>query len=128
MKTENAISAALADYLEAIYILSQHSSNVRITDIAEVLQISKPSVNRAVNTLKKHGFVEHEPYGGISLTDMGRAEGEQMYKRHRMIKRFLVEILSVNNDEAEKEAGALERCMSRSTVNLMEKYIIDRAV
>ena len=47
------ISSALEDYLESIYEISKQKTSVRITDIALALKISKPSVNRAVNTLKK---------------------------------------------------------------------------
>ena len=97
---DTRISEALEDYLEAIYLFSRKKSSVRITDIAIHLGISKPSVNRAVNTLKKQGYVSHEPYGDVILTEKGRALGYDLYDRHRMIKKFLINVLHFIADKS----------------------------
>ena len=97
---KSPISGALSDYLEAIYVLSEEKPCVRITDISVYLNISKPSVNRAVNTLRELGFAEHKPYGDISLTDKGRAAGAQMRERHEIVKRFLTAVLNIPADTA----------------------------
>lgn len=119
----NCISEALKDYLEAIYVFSLKKSSVRITDIALYLGISKPSVNRAVNTLKKQGFVSHEPYGDVILTEKGRALGDSLYRRHKMIKKFLINVLELTHDDAEKEACQIEHNISESTVNKMVSFM-----
>ena len=110
------ISSALEDYLESIYEISKQKTSVRITDIALALKISKPSVNRAVNTLKKQGLVSHEPYGDIILTEKGFELGEAVYHRHTMIKKFLVNVLHIPEDDAEKEACQIEHNISQNTV------------
>ena len=62
MKEETTrLSASLEDYLKEIYLLNLEGQEVRITDIARSLGISKPSVNRAMNTLKELELLE--PYG-----------------------------------------------------------------
>ena len=91
------ISSALEDYLESIYEISKQKTSVRITDIALALKISKPSVNRAVNTLKKQGLVSHEPYGDI--------------------------ILTIPEDDAEKEACQIEHNISQNTVEKMKSFM-----
>ena len=69
MKEETTrLSASLEDYLKEIYLLNLEGQEVRITDIARSLGISKPSVNRAMNTLKELELLEHEHYGKITLT------------------------------------------------------------
>ena len=83
------ISSALEDYLESIYEISKQKTSVRITDIALALKISKPSVNRAVNTLKKQRSCFSRPYGDIILTEKGFELGEAVYHRHTMIKNSL---------------------------------------
>ncbi len=118
-----SISSALADYLEAVYEISKTKPNVRITDIAVRLGISKPSVNRAVNTLKKQGLVIHEPYGDIVLTERGREMGETAHTRHCMIKKFLVKVLRLGDAEAEKEACRIEHNISQNTVEKMKIYM-----
>lgn len=117
------ISGALREYLEAIYEISQEKSNVRTTDIALRLGISKPSVNRAVTTLKAKGLVTHEPYGAVVLTDKGRALGEYSGNKNKMIKRFLVTVLNLSDDEAEKEACSIGKTMSYGTVEKMKSYM-----
>ena len=121
------ISSALEDYLESIYEISKQKTSVRITDIALALKISKPSVNRAVNTLKKQGLVSHEPYGDIILTEKGFELGEAVYHRHTMIKKFLVNVLHIPEDDAEKEACQIEHNISQNTVEKMstENELVD---
>ncbi len=119
----NRISEALEDYLEAIYSFSKKNSSVRITDIALCMGISKPSVNRAVNTLKKRGLVTHEPYGDVILTEKGLALGSSLYNRRNMIKKFLVSVLSLTHDDAEKEACQIEHNISDSTLDKMASFM-----
>lgn len=117
------LSGALADYLEAIYMLSHTQSNVRITDIALRMGISKPSANRAVNSLKRQGLVSHEPYGDITLTEKGKSIGESVNRRHGMIKNFLINVLSVKEDDAENEARRIEHNISQNTVDKMKSFM-----
>ncbi len=117
------ISSALEDYLEAIFEISKSKSSVRITDIALQLGISKPSVNRAVNTLKKQGLVSHEPYGDITLTQRGLAIGEAVKHKHIMIKEFLINVLHISESEAEKEACMIEHNISQNTVEKMKSFM-----
>lgn len=125
-RTESArtISTALEDYLEAIYVLSLENAAVRITDVARCLGISKPSANRAVNSLKAQGYVDHEPYGDILLTEKGKAHADTVYNRHKLIKKFLVDVLEVTEEEAEREACMIEHSVSQSTVDKIESFII----
>lgn len=117
------ITSALEDYLSAIYKISASKSNVRMTDIAAILGISKPSVNRAVNTLKKQGLVSHEPYGAIILTEYGKNIGAEFQRRHTMIKKFLINVLGLNDSDAEKESCRIAHGISSSTLEKMELYM-----
>ncbi|MGN1115537.1 MAG: metal-dependent transcriptional regulator [Candidatus Ornithomonoglobus sp.] len=117
------ISEAMEDYLEAIYTLSLDRPAVRITDIAIHLGLSKPSVNRAVNSLKNAGLVEHEPYGDILLTSHGISKGRECYLKRKSITRFLIEVLKLEKDIAEEEACKIEHSLSANTVNKMLNYM-----
>lgn len=117
------ISGAQEDYLKAIYVLSKKKPVVRITDIALYLGISKPSVNRAVNTLKRRGLVFHEPYGDITLTAEGERLGNAFFCRHNVIKKFLTDVLSVPEEQAELEAKSIGNTVSLSTVEKMAEYM-----
>ncbi len=82
------ISSALEDYLESIYEISKQKTSVRITDIALALKISKPSVNRAVNTLKSKVLFSRA-LRRYNFTEKGFELGEAVYHRHTMIKNSL---------------------------------------
>lgn len=116
------VTASLEDYLEAIYFLN-NDEGVRVTDIATELSISKPSVNRAINTLKSQGLVTHEHYGSLFLTEEGLDIAKKVAKRHFMLKKFLTQILEVDEKTAEEEACLIEHCLSADTVEKFEKFM-----
>ena len=120
---QEKMSQSLEDYLETIYRLSQSLEEVRITDIAGDLELSKPSVNRAVGALKEQGYVEHEHYGKISLTKEGEEMGKKVYKRHLLLKSFLMNQLGVDRETAEADACRMEHVMSEKTVRHLIEYI-----
>lgn len=117
------LTGALKEYLEAIYTLSRQQASVRTTDIALKLGISKPSVHRAVNSLKNAGLVFHKPYGDIVLTPSGMLYGKQVYSRHTQIKRFLISVLNISGEDADKEALLIEHNLSQNTVDRMVSYM-----
>ena len=116
------VTASLEDYLEAIYFLNSEDG-VRVTDIATELSISKPSVNRAINTLKSQGLVKHEHYGSLFLTEEGFEIAKKVAKRHFIVKKFLNQILGVEEDKAEKEACMIEHCLCADTVDKLENFM-----
>lgn len=63
------LSNVQEEYLITIYSLSKNNSQVRVTDIAKILNKTKPTVNYAINALKEEGLVNYEVYGNISLTE-----------------------------------------------------------
>lgn len=121
--TGKKVTASLEDYLEAIFFLNGESEDVRVTDLAVELNISKPSVNRAINTLKSQGYVEHEHYGSLRLTEEGLRIARNMAVRHKMLKCFLVEVLNVEEDVAEEEACSIEHHLSADTIEKMKQFL-----
>lgn len=122
-KNAKHITASLEDYLEAIFFLSGANGDVRVTDLAIELNISKPSVNRAINTLKGQGYVEHEHYGSLRLTEEGLRIARNVANRHIMLKRFLMEILHVEEETAEKEACSIEHDLSADTIQKIKAFL-----
>lgn len=123
MNKKSGITTSLKHYLEAVYTLHCEKGYVRTTDIAKLLCISKPSVNRAINSLKEHGYVEHEPYGDIYLTEKGCACAREAYNRHSMVKQFLIKTLEIDEKTAEQETEAIEHYISQLAVEKMGKYV-----
>lgn len=74
-------------YLETILLLEKNGK-VRSVDIAKSLNVSKPSVNKAMNVLKEMGFVTQETYGEVHLTEAGRQKASDVYNRHEILCDF----------------------------------------
>lgn len=117
------MTASLEDYLEAVLVLSQSNGEVRLTDIAAMLNVSKPSANRAVNTLTQNGFLSHETYGAITLTPEGETYAASVLHRHKLLKHFLNDTLGVNETTAEEDACKMEHVMSAETIEKLYDYL-----
>ena len=113
------------DYLEAILVqeIRHDSDKVRSTDIARHLGVSRPSVSRAMSILKAEGYVEMETYGDVRLTAKGRAVAEEVYDRHRMLTRFLRDILGVDREIAEHDACLIEHDISSQSMQKLTEFI-----
>ena len=124
MKSNNYnMTSSLEDYLEAVFVISKKKSNVRLTDIADYLGVSKPSVNRAINTLTQNGYLEHVTYGDIIITPQGESYAANVLRRHRIIKQFLINKLGVDENIAEQDACQMEHVMSTSTIDKLYEYL-----
>ena len=117
------MTASLEDYLEAVFVLAERNSEVRLTDIAAMLNVSKPSANRAVNTLTQNGFLRHETYGAITLTPEGETYAASVLHRHKLLKHFLNDTLGVNEATAEEDACKMEHVMSAETIEKLYDYL-----
>lgn len=99
-------------YLETIYLLEQHHGHAHGVHIAEKLNVSKASVTKAVKNLKIEGFINHESYGTITLTERGKELSESIYMKHKLISRFLIDSLGVSNSVAAANACKMEHIIS----------------
>lgn len=120
---ELPLSQSLEDYLESIYMISQAQDTVRVKDLVKRLQVRSASVIGALRKLEDKGFVEHEHYGHIELTEMGKAEALKIYEKHQTLTRFLREILGVDGDVSEKDACMIEHYISDITFEKIIDFI-----
>ena len=109
-------------YLETIYHLSQTMATVRSIDVVEHMGYSKPSVSRAVNLLKNGGYLTMEDNGALHLTDEGRAIGEKIYTRHKVLTALLVR-LGVDAITAAEDACKMEHAISDITFDAIQKHL-----
>lgn len=117
------LTASLEDYLEIIYILRQGDSGVGITDISRELKISKPSVTKAIGILRSEELLIQEKYGKITLTEKGVLAAEEVYKKHKILSKFINKVLGVNERTAEIDACKMEHVLSAETLLGMKKYL-----
>ena len=111
------------EYIKTIYILSKTEKEIRVTDIAKKLDITKPSVNRAIKNLKDIRLLNYETYGEIQLTEEGEKIAQEILKREDVMKLFLSKILDIEEKQAETEAISMKHAISRETEEKLEQFI-----
>lgn len=110
----NNLTKSNEDYLEAILILEQKHRKVLSVEIAKLLGVSKPGVNRAMNVLKENGLIDKTDYSEITLTEKGREIANKVYEKHTTIKSFLLQV-GVSKETAEKDCCLIEHVISEET-------------
>lgn len=114
------MTQSLEDYLEAVgFLAAEGDGTVRVTDIASRLSVSKPSVLTALKTLEDRGFVEHERYRGVTLTEIGAVRSAEIQSRHSFLTNFLRDVVGVSQETAEKDACKMEHVLSEETLQRM---------
>ena len=117
------LSASLEDYLEAIYNIIQEKKAVRAKDVAARLNVSNASVTGALKILSKRNFLNYAPYDVISLTPEGEKIAKEVVRRHKILKEFLIKVLSIDEQKADKAACQLEHGISTEIIDRLVKFI-----
>lgn len=116
-------TANMEDYLEAILLIEREEGVARVSQISEMLGVKKPSVTAALDKLSEQGLVEHEKYGYVDFTPKGKKMARDVYRRHRLLTTFLVDILGVNEKTGEEDACKMEHHLSRETTERLESLV-----
>ena len=117
------ISKSLEEYLKTMYILKKQNENIRVTDIANKMNCSKPSVNKALNNLKEEQLVNYETYGTIELTEQGEDLAKKVLEAYDIVYIFLKDVLNLDKEKVEEEAKKLKSTISDETINKLAKYV-----
>ena len=117
------LSSSTEDYLEMIYLIDNQKKNVRVKDISSKMGVTMPSVNQALTILCDHRLVNHEKYGYIELTARGRKRAIDIYSRHKILFRFLNDILDVPEEIAEQDACSIEHSISPSALDGLLAFV-----
>ena len=105
-------SAAIQDYLKAIYTLGRAQPQVTTSLLAEHLGFKPASVTGMLKTMSDLRLVAYTPYHGVELTGAGERIALEVVRHHRLIELYLVEALGYSWDEVHDEAEALEHVIS----------------
>lgn len=115
------IQKASEDYLEAMLMMKEKHGYIRSTDIAEQLNVTKPSVSYATKRLRENGYILMDKDGLITLTDMGMEIAERMYERHKLLTAFLMK-LGVDEETAREDACKIEHDLSQQSFEAIRRH------
>jgi len=122
------VTSSLQDYLEVILNLLQEKEKARVTDIADRLDIAKPSVIQALTVLKEKGLIKQDRYGPVELTEAGRRYALKIRHRHKIIYGFLTQVLGVSARAAEEDACLMEHDLSSETFEKLLDFLLKQDV
>ncbi len=111
MSSEN-VTVAEEEYLQILFWLQEAGLPMTGANVARAMQLSPPTVHEMIGRLERDGYVERAPDKAIVFTQTGALQAEGIVRRHRLIERFLTDVLGVPWDEVHEEAERLEHAMS----------------
>jgi DtxR family Mn-dependent transcriptional regulator len=112
-------------YLETIFWLEEAGLPITGANIARAQQVSPPTVHEMVGRLERDGFIERSADKSLGFTESGREHAESVVRRHRLVERFLTDVLGIPWDEVHEEAERMEHAMSPRLEQSMRAAIGD---
>ncbi len=117
------LSPSMQHYLRAIHQLQAERGYARVTDVAERLKVGKAAVSLALRTLRKDGFIRHQHYQAVGLTESGLRQAKQVSGRFAVLRRILEDVLGVRPEQALVDSCLLEHFVSAETVDRLVDLI-----
>src|SRR4051794_16579760 len=105
-------TVAEEEYLQIMFWLEEAGLPINGANIARAMQLSPPTVHEMIGRLEGDGYVERADDKSLTFTERGRGEAQAIVRRHRLIERFLTDVLGIPWDEVHEEAERLEHAMS----------------
>src|SRR6201999_4570255 len=111
MSAETA-TVAEEEYLQILFWLQEAGLPMTGANVARAMQLSAPTVHEMIGRLERDGYITRGSDRAIAFTDEGVVHAEGIVRRHRLIERFLTDVLGIPWDEVHEEAERLEHAMS----------------
>ena len=110
--TQEHATVAEEEYLQTIIWLQEAGLPMTGANVARAMQLSAPTVHEMIGRLERDGYVMRGADKALTFTASGREQAEGIVRRHRLIERFLTDVLGIPWDEVHEEAERLEHAMS----------------
>lgn len=117
-----AVSEAIENYLETIYILSQQQNEVHAIDICTYLSYSRPTVSIVLRQMRENGLVTVNEDNHIFLTEEGHRIASTVYERHEVLTSTLM-LLGVSRETALHDACKIEHDLSEETFEAIKRFL-----
>jgi DtxR family Mn-dependent transcriptional regulator len=105
-------TVAEEEYLQSLFWLQEAGLPMTAANVSRAMQLSAPTVHEMIGRLERDGYITRGADRSIAFTDSGADYAEGIVRRHRLIERFLTDVLGVPWDEVHEEAERLEHAMS----------------
>lgn len=119
---QTSLTGSLEDYLETIYELVRDKKLARVRDIAKARSVKSGSVSPAMRRLADLGFIKYVEREYIDLTPKGEWAARHVYAKHRILTRFLTEVLRMPRETAKEDACAMEHNLSNEGMDHFVRF------
>ena len=106
------LSHTIQEYLEAIYSMQDEGKLVIGIRLAERMRVAPPTVTATLQRMVAAGLIVLSPHKEVLFTRRGLDIARIMIRRHRLIERFLTDIMGLQWHEAHGEAVRMEQGFS----------------
>jgi DtxR family Mn-dependent transcriptional regulator len=110
--TSESATVAEEEYLQILFWLQEAGLPMTGANVARAMRLSAPTVHEMLGRLEHDGYIIRGSDRVIAFTPSGAEHAEGIVRRHRLIERFLTDVLGVPWDEVHEEAERLEHAMS----------------
>src|SRR5207237_9654788 len=110
--SSDSATVAEEEYLQSLFWLQEARLPMTGANVARAMQLSAPTVHEMVGRLERDGYITRDEHRTIAFTESGERHAEEIVRRHRLIERFLTDVLGIPWDEVHEEAERLEHAMS----------------
>ena len=117
------LSRSAEDYLECIGHLCREKGAARVQDIAQRLDVKKPSVTVAVRRLAEQGLVQYRQYAPIELTSRGEEYAEKVIQAHSILRRFMREVAGLSRERANEIACLMEHLLTYEEIHSLSRRL-----
>ncbi len=125
-KKVNGLTYSQKKYLFAIYKLGQNGEEVKSSEVAKIVGVSKASTAAMANKLCENGYIQKEHYGHIGLTESGIKAANSIFTSCIIIRNFLENELNLDKKTADADAVKIVIHASENTVNSLAEYLLKR--
>jgi len=105
-------SKSTEEYLKTIYTLNEEGKQAGTSEIASRLGVRPSSVTGMLKKLADQGYIQYESYKGATLTDRGSKIASKVVRKHRLLERFLTDILKIRKNHVHQQACEMEHTLS----------------
>ena len=106
------ISENIEEYLEVLYRNGSNGEQVSTTTLSKELGIAPGSVTQMLKKLENLGYINYIPYKGATLTDEGMKIAQKITRKHRILEKFLIDILKIKEENVHDQACEMEHTLS----------------
>ena len=112
MPKSEVSSKSMQDYLRALAALSNNGNPVNTTEISKYFKIAPASVTEMLKKLSENGYINYSSYHGSTLTAKGLHEAQKITRKHRLLEKFLSDVLHIGKDKVHTQACQMEHALS----------------